>query len=61
MRFNSDQWQIYATIKLMILLDRVTKTYGKSGAPSLDRISLHVEPIEFVIVVGQSGQFKSHG
>lgn len=59
MRFNSDQRQIYATIKLMILLDRVTKTYGKSGAPSLDRISLHVEPKEFVIVVGQSGAGKT--
>ncbi len=43
----------------MILLDRVTKTYGKSGAPSLDRISLHVEPKEFVIVVGQSGAGKT--
>ncbi|HSH55678.1 MAG TPA: cell division ATP-binding protein FtsE [Candidatus Limnocylindrales bacterium] len=43
----------------MILLDRVTKTYGKSNAPSLDRISLHVEPKEFVIVVGQSGAGKT--
>ena len=43
----------------MILLDRVTKTYGKSGTPSLDRISLHVEPKEFVIVVGQSGAGKT--
>jgi cell division transport system ATP-binding protein len=43
----------------MILLDRVTKVYGKSGAPSLDRISLHVEPKEFVIVVGQSGAGKT--
>ncbi len=43
----------------MILLDRVTKTYGKSTAPSLDRISLHVEPKEFVIVVGQSGAGKT--
>lgn len=43
----------------MILLDRVTKTYGKSGAPALDRISLHVEPKEFVIVVGQSGAGKT--
>ncbi len=43
----------------MILLDRVTKTYNKSMGPSLDRISLHVEPKEFVIVVGQSGAGKT--
>lgn len=43
----------------MILLDRVSKTYGKSGTPSLDRISLHVQPKEFVIVVGQSGAGKT--
>lgn len=44
----------------MILLDRVTKTYGKSGTTaSLDRISLHVEPKEFVVVVGQSGAGKT--
>jgi cell division transport system ATP-binding protein len=43
----------------MILLDRVTKIYGRSATPALDRISLHVEPKEFVIVVGQSGAGKS--
>lgn len=43
----------------MILLDRVTKTYGKIATPALDRINLHVEPKEFVIVVGQSGAGKS--
>lgn len=45
----------------MILLDRVSKLYGKKGqvTPALDRISLHVEPKEFVIVVGQSGAGKS--
>jgi cell division transport system ATP-binding protein len=43
----------------MILLDRVTKTYGRSGSPALDRVSLHVEPKEFVIVVGQSGAGKT--
>jgi cell division transport system ATP-binding protein len=43
----------------MILLDRVTKTYGRNATPALDRISLHVEPREFVIVVGQSGAGKS--
>ncbi len=43
----------------MILLDRVTKTYNKNLGAALDRISLHVEPKEFVIVVGQSGAGKS--
>ncbi len=43
----------------MILLDRVTKTYGKVATPALDRISIHVEPKEFVIVVGQSGAGKT--
>jgi cell division transport system ATP-binding protein len=43
----------------MILLDRVTKTYGKIATPALDRVSLHVEPKEFVIVVGQSGAGKT--
>jgi cell division transport system ATP-binding protein len=43
----------------MILLDRVTKVYGKGMAPALDRVSLHVEPREFVIVVGASGAGKS--
>lgn len=42
----------------MILLDRVTKTYGRT-ATALDRISLHIEPKEFVIVVGQSGAGKT--
>ncbi len=41
----------------MILLDRVTKSYGRSTA--LERISLHVEPKEFVIIVGPSGAGKS--
>jgi cell division transport system ATP-binding protein len=43
----------------MILLDRVSKSYGRGLAPALDRISLHVEPKEFVIVVGQSGAGKT--
>ena len=42
----------------MILLDRVTKVYGKTHI-ALDRISLHVEPKEFVIIVGPSGAGKS--
>lgn len=43
----------------MILLDRVTKTYPKTSTPALDKISLHVEPKEFVIIVGQSGAGKT--
>jgi cell division transport system ATP-binding protein len=43
----------------MILLDRVTKTYNKNMGPALDRVSLHVEPKEFIIVVGQSGAGKT--
>ncbi len=47
----------------MILLDRVTKTYGKNkdidGGSALSRVTLHVEPKEFVIVVGQSGAGKT--
>ena len=42
----------------MILLDRVSKIYGKTNA-ALDRVSLHVEPKEFVIIVGASGAGKS--
>jgi cell division transport system ATP-binding protein len=49
----------YDTMVLMILLDRVTKKYGRIATPALDRVSLHVEPKEFVIVVGQSGAGKS--
>jgi cell division transport system ATP-binding protein len=44
----------------MILLDRVTKSYSKSEeGTALDRISLHVDPKEFVIVIGQSGAGKT--
>jgi len=43
----------------MILLDRVSKTYPGGPHPSLDRISLHIEAKEFVIVVGQSGAGKT--
>ncbi len=42
----------------MILLDRVTKNYGRDVI-ALDRISLHVEPDEFVIIIGSSGAGKS--
>lgn len=42
----------------MILLDRVTKNYGKDST-ALNRVSLHIEPREFVIVVGTSGAGKT--
>src|SRR3954467_9584437 len=42
----------------MILLDRVTKRYGTHG-PALERVNLHVEPKEFVVIVGASGAGKS--
>ena len=43
----------------MILLDRVTKNYGKSNKPALNRASIHVGAGEFVIMVGTSGAGKS--
>ena len=43
----------------MILLDRVTKKYARAEGTAIDRISLHVDPKEFVIVVGQSGAGKT--
>lgn len=43
----------------MILLDRVTMAYSKKAGAALDRVSLHVEPKEFVIIIGQSGAGKS--
>lgn len=42
----------------MILLDRVTKVYNRNST-ALDRISLHVEPKEFVVIIGKSGAGKS--
>lgn len=42
----------------MILLDRVSVQYNKQG-PALERINLHVENKEFVVIVGQSGAGKS--
>lgn len=42
----------------MILLDRVSVEYGKTGS-ALERINLHVEAKEFVVIVGQSGAGKS--
>lgn len=43
----------------MILLDRVSKTYNRKDAAALQRISLHIEAREFVIIVGASGAGKS--
>ena len=43
----------------MILLDRLTKNYGKSNKPALYRASIHVGAGEFVIIVGTSGAGKS--
>ncbi len=43
----------------MILLDRVSKTYNRKGSAALQRVSLHIEPKEFVIIVGASGAGKS--
>lgn len=42
----------------MILLDRVSKVYGKTHV-ALDGVSLFVQPKEFVVIVGQSGAGKS--
>ncbi len=43
----------------MILLDHITKIYPGDDEPALDNVSLHVEPHEFVFLVGKSGAGKS--
>lgn len=43
----------------MILLDSVTKQYPGDAKPAIDSVSLHIEPNEFVFLVGQSGAGKS--
>ena len=42
----------------MIRLDHVSKTY-ESGTPALDDVTIHIDPGEFVFVVGDSGSGKS--
>jgi cell division transport system ATP-binding protein len=44
---------------LVIRLERVTKTYPTSTRPALDRVSVAVDPGEFVFLIGPSGSGKS--
>ncbi len=43
----------------MIVLDRVSKTYGNDRSTALKRISLKIDPKEFVIIIGKSGAGKT--
>ncbi|MBR5389549.1 cell division ATP-binding protein FtsE [Candidatus Saccharibacteria bacterium] len=43
----------------MILLDHVTKIYPGDKKPALDDVTLHIEPNEFVFLIGKSGAGKS--
>lgn len=43
----------------MVRIDDVTWTYPGADAPSLESLSLHIEPGEFVVLCGASGSGKS--
>jgi len=43
----------------IILLDHVTYAYPLAEAPTLADVSLHIQPGEFVLVIGESGSGKS--
>lgn len=43
----------------MIIFDRVTKIYDRASQRSLDNVTMHIRPGEFVILVGASGAGKS--
>ncbi|MCR4693992.1 MAG: cell division ATP-binding protein FtsE [Pseudobutyrivibrio sp.] len=42
----------------MIRLDHVSKSY-EAGSPALDDVTIHIDPGEFVFIVGDSGSGKS--
>ena len=46
-------------MSMMIVIDRVTKIYNRNTGPVLNRVTLHIKPKEFVIMVGQSGAGKT--
>lgn len=43
----------------MICYDKVTKLYAEDGIPAVEDITLHIEPSEFVSIVGHSGAGKT--
>jgi cell division ATP-binding protein FtsE len=45
--------------RIVIRLERVTKTYKTSTRPALDRVTVDVEKGEFVFLIGPSGSGKS--